>query len=520
MKKMCLYVALAAAVAWVGRATAQPAVFDQPIQPAKASVPSDEARQAARKQINAIFADPIPTSADKEKRAKVLLQTARQANVQGAEQFEVLNLAREVAAVGGKIRLAYQAIDQLDAAFEFDAHAIRLATLASAANARLAPDDKREVVVAGVEMIEELIDRDDYDRALSVADEMRPLAVRVADVELRKALVERRDRASQLRRAYRKVEPAFRKLAQNANDPDANLAVGKWQLFQKANWNKALPLLAKGSDDALAAAARAELKVPSNHEEEGALANMWWELAKEEKDVATRDVLLGRALAWYRRAGPGLKGLAAAQARARERELRNAGISPSELSADLGVFGRRPPQPLLPALAIPQEEPEQEPVPQPEPEAPPKSPVATFAAPDQIDRVSPINTGDGKYTLQEISSYSFLVANGNYLYFKVADGYLNDLPLGTPVAVRVTLLDNKQQNVDIEYDGHSTDPTGKSKGVWTGTKRHQLRGTRRIKQINFLLPRAKLANRQNYGADFRIRGAKLAVCRVEVAVAR
>jgi hypothetical protein len=177
--------------------------------------------------------------------------------------------------------------------------------------------------------------------------------------------------------------------------------------------------------------------------------------------------------------------------------------------------------PLKPAAvdvaAVPRVDPPQE-QPQADPPAEPQPPanVATFVAPDQSDRLTPANTGDGTYTAAEVSGVPVLVADKSYLYFKVDDEFLKDLPGNVPVVVRVTLIDAKAQKIDIEYDGHVTDPKDKIDGRFLDTAQRQLPGSGRLQQVDFVLRHPRLSNRQNYGADFRIRGSQLAVHQVQV----
>ena len=68
-------------------------------------------------------------------------------------------------------------------------------------------------------------------------------------------------------------------LEKNRDDAAANLAVGKFYCFSKGDWEKGLPLLARGADAALKSVAEKEQANPNTAEERLGLADQWWQLA-------------------------------------------------------------------------------------------------------------------------------------------------------------------------------------------------------------------------------------------------
>src|SRR5438270_213707 len=76
------------------------------------------------------------------------------------------------------------------------------------------------------------------------------------------------------------------RLREDTRDPKANLVMGRFQAFTKGNWEKGLPLLARGSDPALKALAKVELASPEDAQGQLALAEGWWKAAGTESGVA------------------------------------------------------------------------------------------------------------------------------------------------------------------------------------------------------------------------------------------
>ena len=152
--------------------------------------------------------------------------------------------------------------------------------------------------------------------------------------------------------AYKQAQGAFETLKKSPDDPAANLAAGRFHLFVKSDAARGLTHLAKAGDDPLAAAAKLELENPQSPDDQEKLADAWYALAAKETDKELAKKLHSWAFAWYQRAQPGLKGLAAAKADKRLQELAAAGVQPAEIDLDLGVFDD-PPAGSSPAARLP-----------------------------------------------------------------------------------------------------------------------------------------------------------------------
>jgi hypothetical protein len=188
------------------------------------------------------------------------------------------------------------------------------------------------VAAAALGQADEAAGADDYDAALeflAVARDAAPAAGLTGRVAARTADVER------LKAAYGPVREAARKLAADPDDAAANLAVGKFECFEKGDWDKGLPRLLVGGDEALKELADRDLAMTTSGEDMAELAGMWHERAQKEKDAAKLH-MEQRAYYWYRQALPKLGGLTKVQAEKAVKELEK---DPRVKNSPLTPFG-------------------------------------------------------------------------------------------------------------------------------------------------------------------------------------
>jgi hypothetical protein len=103
------------------------------------------------------------------------------------------------------------------------------------------------------------------------------------------------------------VVPQLIKLLDHPADPVACAAVGRWYAAEPQQWDKALPLLVKGSDQTLAKAATAELALTGKATDQVAVADQWYEFGKRTPLV--KESFWRHALGLYDEAKPRLSGL-------------------------------------------------------------------------------------------------------------------------------------------------------------------------------------------------------------------
>lgn len=115
------------------------------------------------------------------------------------------------------------------------------------------------------------------------------------------------------------VVPHLVKLLDSPTDPAACAAVGRWYANEVQSWDKALPLLAKGSDQIMAKAATAELALTGKAADQLSVAEQWYEIGKRTTPV--KESFWRHALSLYDDAKPRLSGLSATIAEKRISEI-------------------------------------------------------------------------------------------------------------------------------------------------------------------------------------------------------
>lgn len=279
--------------------------------PQRLPIPDKATRDEKRKEILSIFPpSEARTFAEKGDYATQLIRTAGDSTDDPPAQFALLNLAREQAAEAGHIKLALAATDELEKVFEFDAAAVRVASLQQASRAALSPAAKREIVVAGYQLINQLAAADQFEDIDVVSDRIMTLARPLRDAVMIKEITDQRRAVDDRAAAYRKAEAAFATLKRSPADAGANLAAGHYLVFAKHDWPRGLEHLARGSDAALAAAAKSELAAPAAAADREKLGDAWWDAAIAQKDETAKLVCRAQAVDCYRQVLGGLVGLA------------------------------------------------------------------------------------------------------------------------------------------------------------------------------------------------------------------
>ena len=103
--------------------------------------------------------------------------------------------------------------------------------------------------------------------------------------------------AKRVQKEYGRAKRHIKVLSGKPDDPKANLEVGKFLCFVKGDWSRGLPHLVKGSDKKLAAIAAEDLTGSDDAVKQADLGEAWFDLNRD------------RAVSWYRKAWPELKGI-------------------------------------------------------------------------------------------------------------------------------------------------------------------------------------------------------------------
>src|SRR5262249_31418159 len=155
--------------------------------------------------------------------------------------------ARDLASKAGDYQAAFRVIDQMAKEYAVDALELKTAALTAASQATnaAASKDLAEIALA---LAEGAVAEDNYEAALRLLPVAEAAARKAQLPALITQIQTRGQEIRNLPKQYEAVQDAVATLKEKPDDPDANLAVGKFLCFEKRQWDRGLPLLLRGSD--------------------------------------------------------------------------------------------------------------------------------------------------------------------------------------------------------------------------------------------------------------------------------
>ena len=287
---------------------AAPAQAETPVAetPARAPVPDDAALAKASKEVFDIYSAEYQAARSPTQKvdlAKKFLDQAAASRNEPAARYVLLKSARDLAAQVGDAAVAFQAIDELNAAFDVDGTGMKVETLNKVAKATLTPAQLKPLVDQILALMDELVEQDRFEDALALAPAALDRARRSHDSDLTKQVNQHKKDVEAMRKAFVPVQPLAERLTKQPDDPEANYGLGRYTAATRGDWKKGLPMLAKGSDASWQKLAQQELASPLATGEQLALADGWYEIAQLAPE-AEKNALFLHAGAWYRKAQP------------------------------------------------------------------------------------------------------------------------------------------------------------------------------------------------------------------------
>lgn len=295
-----------ATVPFVPAATAP--VFTTPAAPTsveKLPVPDAAERQATATKLREIYVDSLKAATDDRLRAELVEKLLVDAGIPSeapTTKYGLYELARSVAIDAADPMLLRKATTAACALFEESEAAAHAAALTAAV------PQLRDVAVAkrfaedALKRIDEALDEDDFAAVDKLLPVVTLLQSKTRDAEINRDLNDRRARLIAQRKELEAAEKAAETLSEKPDDPIANLVRGRFVCFTRGDWKTGLPLLAKGSDEALK---RLALQIAdpaaATSAEQLTAGNVWWTESQKQKANATRyrDLLKGTNF-WYR----------------------------------------------------------------------------------------------------------------------------------------------------------------------------------------------------------------------------
>lgn len=288
----------------------------------KLPVPSSAQQAKALKEIKATFDADIAKARKPEEKAelaKSMLQVATE-STDPATRFVMLQTTRDLAAQGGEGEIFFQAVNELNDSFATDP----LPLVLTGATVLVTNVNKTQDLTALIQHFDDFTDMatdaDNYGAASQLATLAVAVARKIDDPDALKKANANVTEVATMQAAYRAAGKSFATLAETPRDPGANLLVGKYYCLAKGQWDKGLPMLARGDDAALKALAATEIAKPKTNDQMIELGDEWWDFAEKNFPAAKLQARL-HAAEWYRKALPQATGLTKTRIEKRLREL-------------------------------------------------------------------------------------------------------------------------------------------------------------------------------------------------------
>ncbi|MCI0358275.1 MAG: hypothetical protein L0211_07315 [Planctomycetaceae bacterium] len=304
-------------------------------------VPAAPELEKAAALVSDIFKaeiDKAKTPLQKRELARKLLNAAADTKDDPVGRFALLQRAADLAAAGGDLPTAAEAIDQQARSHAVDAPQMKFQAAEAASKAVRFPTQHESFGNDLLPVLDASIAADRYEIAQRLAELLVHSAKVARNQKLASSASNLHAEVEQLVTEYKTLAEPLARHKSGAASPADKLILGKFYCFLKGDWNVGLPLLAESGDELLGRYAADELAVPTEPADQLKLADCWWSCAEEAKGLRAQRIRQHAAI-WYQRALPQLAGLSAAKAK---RNIETAAGEQPKLSPKV----EHPPPPL------------------------------------------------------------------------------------------------------------------------------------------------------------------------------
>ncbi len=247
--------------------------------------------------------------------AAQFLQYGRNRDEKPVTRYTVLREAIDLSLLAEDAVTALGAADEVVKNFAVNEVALREEVLSKV---RLSsPEAARAAAQAYAELIQDAVDADAYDAASRAVPKAQAAARAAKDASLLEKIDALSKEIAELREEFGPAAKHRAILKENPADPEANAAYGAFLCLVKGEWEKGLPMLAKGADAKLREAAEKDLAAPADPREQAAAGDAWADLVTAERKAVRKAQLTARASHWYKSALPKLDGIAKLRVAAR-----------------------------------------------------------------------------------------------------------------------------------------------------------------------------------------------------------
>jgi len=275
---------------------------DNPVE--LSPVPSKSNINATLKTLQELYAEQYKNRSPKARQefAKSLLTVADEDNqllTRYVLYAEALRISEEL----GDCQTAWRAIGRISKQFEIDEIHARVELLTAVGKKNRDPDAAYHITLLAQPRIELLVANDQFPSAIKLTKALESVAKRSRNRPLARELASSQKEMERLAKLHAGLRPAYNKLKENPDDQRGNESLGNFYFFEKGDYQKGVPFLAKGNDPQLAAIAQQELESKrsstAGSKDLLAVADGWWDLAESVDDKSRQAPLRSHAVALY-----------------------------------------------------------------------------------------------------------------------------------------------------------------------------------------------------------------------------
>jgi hypothetical protein len=286
-------------------------------------VPPADKRKEAETAIRDIFKDDLKKTAvqDQLDLAAKFIEQGKATTADPASRYELYSMAMDIAAKQGSVNIVCNAGDVMDEQFQVDAIQLKSKALEQIQRLQRTKEQSAELASTWLTLANDAVKKEDYAAALNICTNAQQNARGAQDMALFASVNKRTEEIRSERVQFDATKAARAKLFENPDDAASNLLLGKFYCFNKNDWAKGLPLLAKSGDAKWTEVAAADIAAPKDPNDQAALGDKWWALATTNLLKAEQDGVKVRAAHWYEIAVPELTGLPKLKLEKRLQEL-------------------------------------------------------------------------------------------------------------------------------------------------------------------------------------------------------
>lgn len=271
----------------------------------KPPIPSTAAQAKADALVQELYKDELARAlkdpAARLRLAITFLQEGKDTNDDPAARYVLYQRALTLAAQAGDAPTALQAIAEIAQEYGLPAAEVfrmKIKALTAASTSVSTPDAYQTVVDSALVLLEDALAADDFPAARQLVATADNAGRKLKNVALVASIRKRGDEIGRLETAFARWQPFVQRLAKNPKDAEANTEMGIYQAFLKGNWERGLPLLARGVDGKMKQLALLELTEPKERNQLGHLGNEYFTVAETLSGAQQINALL-RSYYWY-----------------------------------------------------------------------------------------------------------------------------------------------------------------------------------------------------------------------------